>query len=289
MDAALLDRARAAGVTVLEEHEALEPILERRRVRGMQVRRVGRDSGTFSIACPVVVAADGRKSVLARALHPGLCEPLRAGPGSWFGLKTHLEGDASRLGGRIELHLFDGGYVGLGAVESDRINVCLMTRVGTLRRNGGSPERLLRETVARNPAAAAVILDAATCGRWLGVGPLRWGVRRPAAAGALFVGDAAGTIDPFAGEGMSNAMRSAELALPWVVAAAAAGDLDDRLAREYTRIWRRAFKPVTRRVRHIGRLFERPALASPLVGWLRRGGSGWLPRLVNTTRTGARA
>jgi flavin-dependent dehydrogenase len=287
MDHTLLQYARRAGVDVLEAHEAVEPIFQDGRVRGVSVRRVGAEHERVPMRAALVVAADGRRSLLARALHPRRCDPRRTRPASWFGLKTHLAGGAGAVAGRVELHLFDGGYVGLAAVEDDRVNVCLMTRVSTLREHGGSPERLLRERVVGNPAAARVIECGGSSGRWHTIGPLRWGVRRPAAAGALFVGDAAGTIDPFAGEGMSNAMRAAELAVPFVTAAVGAGGLSPADSREYERVWQRTFGPVTRRVRRIGRLFERPLLARPVLGWLAGSGAGWLPRLVASTRTGS--
>ena len=117
------------------------------------------------------------------------------------------------------------------------------------------------------------------------VGPLSWGVRRPAAGGAFFVGDAAGTIDPFSGEGMSNAMRSAEIAVPHVITAIERGEADDDCARAYAQEWHRAFGPVTRRVRRVGRLFERPRLAAPVLRLLTGLGSNWVPRLIASTRT----
>jgi flavin-dependent dehydrogenase len=103
----------------------------------------------------------------------------------------------------------------------------------------------------------------------------------------MFVGDAAGTIDPFSGEGMSNAMRAAEIAEPFVLRAVGAGALDERLAAEYTRRWTAEFAPVTRRVRRIGRLFEHPRIAAPVVRWLSGPAASLLPRLVSATRTGA--
>jgi flavin-dependent dehydrogenase len=200
-------------------------------------------------------------------------------------LKTHLAADPGRLGGRVELHLFDGGYAGLGAVEGRRINLCLLATVGALRDCGGSPDRLLRERVMANEAARQAIGDATACGRWHSVGPLSWGLRRPEACGAFFVGDAAGTIDPFSGEGMSNAMRSAEIALPHVLTAIERGQADDRCRRAYAEDWHRAFGPVTRRVRRVGRLFERPRLAAPVLRLLMGFGSAWVPRLIASTRT----
>ena len=180
---------------------------------------------TESIEATVVIAADGRRSVLGRRLHPQLGDPRSSGPGSWFGLKTHLAGAGPRLEQRVELHLFDGGYVGLSPVEGSRLNLCMLTTVAALRAHGGSPERLLRQRLVDNPAVREVIGASEVCAPWTCCGPLRFGTRHPSAAGALFVGDAAGTVDPFCGEGMSNALLGAEVALPFVLEAASRGML----------------------------------------------------------------
>ena len=75
---------------------------------------------------------------------------------------------------------------------------------------------------------------------------MNFGPQHPAAHGVLFVGDAAGTIDPFSGQGISNALRSTEIALPFVLDAVARGKLTEEAARGYTLRWRRAFGPSTR-------------------------------------------
>ena len=87
---------------------------------------------------------------------------------------------------------------------------------------------------------------------WRSVGPLRFGPRRATAAGAFLVGDAAGTIDPFSGEGMSHALMGAEYLLPHLLSAVEAGRLETRVARAWQRDWNQAFRGVTRRVRGIG-------------------------------------
>jgi flavin-dependent dehydrogenase len=286
LDPVLLDHARSQGAEVLMRHDAYHPIMEAGTVRGFRVRRVGLDDPDLEIRARLVVAADGRRSVLARRLHPDSCDPTTSSPSSWFGLKVHLTAEAARLEGRVELHLFDGGYVGLGAVEGRRINLCLLATLRALRACGGSPDRLLRERVMANTAVREAVGDAPACGRWQSVGPLRWGPRRPEAHGAFFLGDAAGTIDPFSGEGMSNAMRSAEVAVPHVMSALERGGPDDETRRAYATDWVRTFGPVTRRVRRVGRLFERPRLASPALRLLAGAGSAWVPRLIASTRTG---
>jgi len=123
---------------------------------------------------------------------------------------------------------------------------------------------------------------------WKTIGPLRFNVRKPASHGAMFLGDAAGTIDPFSGEGMSNALRGAELALPFVIDALASGGCAPKAAEAWSHVWRDAFAPVTRRARLIGRIFQHPRPASLAMGLLRLPqGARVLPSLVAATRTGS--
>lgn len=285
LDACLLERAKALGVDVRERCEAVAPVLEDGRVTGVRMREVGRGhpSGE-AVRASVVVAADGRRSMLARALHPALGDPPRSGPRAWFGLKAHLAAGPASPRERVELHLFDGGYAGIAPVAEGTINLCFLVRVADLRACRGSPDRVLSERILGNPAARRSLRGTARGSAWKSVGPLRFGPRRPAAHGALFVGDAAGTIDPFCGEGISNALAGAELALPFALDAAARGGLTATAARDYERAWRAALVPVTRRARAIGILFARPALAGLALALLRGPAAPILPALVAATR-----
>lgn len=285
LDHALLEAARRAGARILERTEAAAPIVESGKVVGARLRRVKDDTAFEAVRATVVVAADGRRSIVQRTLLPGIGDPRRSTDRSWFGLKTHVPCDPPPTGRRIELHLFDGGYAGLGAVEGGRLNLCMLVRVSALRACEGSPDRLLRERLSANPILAEHLSGAPARGEWKSIGPLRFGAREPSLAGAILVGDAAGTIDPFSGEGMSNALAGAELAAPFALAAAAAGGLSDRAAADYAGTWRRAFGPVTRRVRLLARLFEHPrAFAAALALGARF--RGLVPPLVAATRTG---
>lgn len=286
LDQAMLDLAERRGTVVRRRWEAVEPVLDQGRVAGCRLRAVGSGEPGETVRAGLVVAADGRRSIIARRFVPELCDPMRSGPNSWFGIKTHLTTTPGKLGGRVELHLFDGGYAGLGEIEEQRLNLCCLVTVDALRRCGGSPQRVLDERVLRNPAARDAIGDGRRCAAWKAVGPLRFGPRRPGVAGAILVGDAAGTIDPFCGEGMSNALVGAELALPFALRAAGHGGLDSDTAREYAGAWNRAFGPVTQRVRRLGRLLERPGLARAGLWMLRGAARGFAPRLVAMTRTG---
>ena len=125
LDETLARVAADAGADVHERVTALAPVVEDGRVVGVRFRRAGR-SGDETVRARVVVAADGRRSCLVRALHPENGEPKIAGPRSWYGLECHLEGPYAPLDGAVELHLFEGGYLGLSHVEGGRINLALV-------------------------------------------------------------------------------------------------------------------------------------------------------------------
>lgn len=273
MDARLVDRAERDGVTLFQPRRVVEPIVEAGRVVGVD----------DDLRAPIVVAADGRRSTIARKLGVPGGDPRRTGSGSWFGLKCHLRDVPGALDDNVELHLFRAGYVGLAQVEAGRSNLCLMTRAAALRREDKCPEQLLRAARSENPALDAALGDAAIVAGWQAIGPLRFGVREPASHGVLFVGDAAGTIDPFSGEGISNALVAAELVQPFLRAGAVSAERE----RDYREIWMERFASVTRRNRRLGRLFGAPRLSSLALGLLRGAGRAALPRLVAATRTGA--
>jgi flavin-dependent dehydrogenase len=288
LDEALLRHAASCGVTVRELTVATSPFLQDERVTGAVTRPADAGGEDETIKATLVVAADGRRSMLQRALHPAIGDPLTTSPKSWFGFKVHFPDRTRGLSRRIELYVFDGGYAGLGPVEGNRLDLALIARVDALNACGNSPQRLFEERMLANPLLAERLRNEPPCSRWKTIGPLRFNVRTAASHGAIFLGDAAGTIDPFSGEGMSNALRGAELALPFVMDAVATGGLTPAAARAWSRSWRSAFAPVTRRARLFGRIFQHPRPASLAMSLLRLPqGARWLPSLVAATRTGS--
>jgi flavin-dependent dehydrogenase len=285
LDSELLKLAAACGARVLQPWEAKRPIFTEDRVRGMVLREVGTER-TETVRAMLVVAADGRRSLLARLLHPQLGDPRRSDARSWFGFSVHLDPGDRTPPPRIDLHLFDGGYAGLGPVERGRLDLGLIATVGALRACGRSPQRLYDERLLANAYLREAIGKARIAGPWNSIGPLRFGARRATAGGVLFVGDAAGTVDPFCGEGMANALCGAELALPFVREGVSAGGLSDALAHEYATAWSGSFDAVTRRVRRLGRLLERPRLARAVLRLLSAAGTPLASRLIASTRTG---
>jgi 2-polyprenyl-6-methoxyphenol hydroxylase-like FAD-dependent oxidoreductase len=73
------------------------------------------------------------------------------------------------------------------------------------------------------------------------MGPMARRARRVSGDGFLRVGDAASFLDPFTGEGITDALRGALLAAPVIDAALRAGDVSARSLAPYRHARRRAF------------------------------------------------
>jgi flavin-dependent dehydrogenase len=143
---------------------------------------------------------------------------------------------------------------------------------------GGDLEGFYRATLGRWPRVARRLAGACLLEEPRAVGPLALVARRLFAPGALLVGDAAGFYDPFTGEGVTLALRSAEIAAPLAEEYLESGDLavlgrydtlrdaatrdKFRLNRLLQRIvaWPRLANLVARKLR------RRPDLADRLVG-----------------------
>lgn len=259
MDAALLARASALGVDVVEGFEVRELGLVAGRAGEIRGHVRGRATSTaFTARC--VLAADGRDSTLARLVDPAR-RRRRASPR--FGIKAHYRG-ISGLDGAVELHWFRGGYVGLTDLGEGLVNVCSLIDRSVAGDIPREPERIATEVFCSNPFARARLARAERVSEWHAVGSLVFRSEVPARAGVLFLGDAAGTIDPFAGEGMSMALRSAEIAAEEVL-------LDpDGAPRRYAPRWRAEFSRRIAFARGLGRFAIRPVFQRPLIGILGR-------------------
>lgn len=130
-------------------------------------------------------------------------------PGAWIGLKCHLEG--VELTSDLEMHLGDGGYLGLARIEAQRINVCGLFQ---LRREvpGKGSEKLPAYLRASSLSGLANRLERGSRleSSFIGTAGFRLGFQ-PSTLPAI--GDAAAIIPPFTGNGMSMAFESAEASL----------------------------------------------------------------------------
>ncbi|MFN2418988.1 MAG: NAD(P)/FAD-dependent oxidoreductase [Candidatus Limnocylindria bacterium] len=208
-DASLADHAAGRGA-VLRERTRLVGLLEDGgRVSGGSVLD-GRTGRVESIAARWTVGADGARSSVSRLL--GMDRPVRFP--RRLGLVAHHSGVAG-LTDHGEMHVGRGYYVGLAPTPGGELNVGMALPMDDAHRSArGRFEAAIAgiPTVARHLAASKRLTPIR------GSAPIGHRVADPAGDGWLLVGDAAGFVDPFTGEGIHRALRSARAAAEAILA-----------------------------------------------------------------------
>ncbi len=241
LDDALLTAARTAGAGVDEGVLVRGPIVEDGLVSGVEIVSASR---TCRLRAPMVIAADGASSRVARALglarHPP--RPRRWAVGAYFDGVAGEEGRGAGASGKFgEMHLRRERYIGIAPLPGGVTNACVVTADRAALRD---PARLLRDTLHTDRGLAARFADARPISQPVCLGPLAVDATASGAAGLLMAGDAAGFIDPMTGDGLRFALRGGELAAQAALAALESGraDAHDRLARmrrrEFANKWR---------------------------------------------------
>ncbi len=235
LDAQLVTAARVAGAEVRER---------------WRLAQIARDGGVWTltpspddepIRARLLLGADGVHSTVARRL--GLHQPSRMRK---IALVAHMRG-ITGLGEYGEMHVYGRRYVGLAPLESpDQGDLCNVAMVVDERRDGralaGRPQEFLLEALGSFPRLRERLDAVSVARRTLTVSRMCVRARRLSGEGVLLVGDAGGYYDPFTGEGIYRALRSAQLAAAVARDALAANTLDVEYLSRYDRLQREEFR-----------------------------------------------
>lgn len=213
LDPALLDLARAAGAEVRTGWAVTDVDLD-----GGVLRLRRPDGAHDALAARTIVGADGPHSIVAR--RAGVARPVRLD--RRVGLTFHVP-DPDPTGMRdARMVILRDAYVGVAPVPGDRINIgIVLGRSWRPALTGQGAEAVARGIVAGIPATDddhGTWRHLPATDRVAGAWPLGHRVTRRAGRGWLVVGDAAGFLDPFTGEGLHRALVSAELGAAAILA-----------------------------------------------------------------------
>ena len=274
-DAAVVGAATDAGVTFVAGAPAsLEPTMESdwRRVTVVQNGR------QVALHARVVICADGLSRTSVRQL-PEFA--TLAAANSRVGIGAVVESDSEICpAGQIKMVLSRRGYVGVSRIGPRRFNIAAAV----------DRESLLRTTPAKRVAsilngAGIEIPPSLATANWRGTPPLTSQPRQVASHRVLIIGDAAGYIEPFTGEGMASALESAIAIAP--LAVRANQKWNPAIAGEWESLHRRIVSERQRTCKQLAWILRRPWAAFAAVS-LCRAVPGIATRMIANTSSPAK-
>ena len=220
-----------------------------------------------SIQTRIVIAADGLAQGLLRTLND---QPPAPQANSLIGAGTTLENPNSDFQhGVIYMACGAAGYVGLVLLKDGKLNVAAALNTAWVRAKGG-----LSKT------ARSIITDAGFSWpngldtvQWRGTPPLTRRASIVSGHRYFVVGDAAGYVEPFTGEGMAWALSAGKAVTPYVLAGI--DNFDSELIRAWSKAHKRLVSRSHRQCRFIAAGLRRPRLVGLMVDVL-----SWAPQLA---------
>jgi len=225
-DSMLADHAIAAGAVLRQRTEAMEPILEDGWVVGARLRDLeDADAPAYDVRARVVIAADGASSRFGgrAGVRRDSSRPMGIGArryyrtqrtvGPWMESWLELSERGKMLPGYGWIFPVSDGVINVGA-----------GLLNTFRDFSEVSAHGIFETFVNMLPADWEVNESNAMGPALS-GPIPMGLNRrpPALPGLLLVGDAAGLVNPFNGEGIAHAMESGAMAAELAAEAIASG------------------------------------------------------------------
>jgi len=232
LDADITRRAAEAGVEVLEMTEAVGPVREGSTLKGVEwVRKEQAEGGGVINAdqgvllAPFTIVADGASSSFGRSLGIRMdpTYPLGLGIRAYYRTDRH---DDDFIESWLELRKDDlllPGYGWLFPLGDGTMNVGVGLLQTSKKELNVNLSRLQHDFIDVLPKSYGITHEDATGPYKSARLPLGGSIRKPYGDGFLCIGDAAGMINPFNGEGIDYALETGKLAAGMVSAALARG------------------------------------------------------------------
>lgn len=211
-DAELAHAAVMAGAEFLSGYAA-RVVDDEHQIVPVRTVQLGNAHAAWLIAAKVVVAADGLSGSSLSKL-PGFRS--RVSPHAYLGLGTQLLPAASGYDqvprGVIAMAVDAVGYLGMVRLADGRLNIAAAVRRDAMNQDE-SLGQTMNGVLERAGFPSLAELERAV---WTGTAPLTRSASRLAGPRLFVVGDAAGYVEPFTGEGVAFAVIAGILVSPFV-------------------------------------------------------------------------
>jgi len=195
---------------------------------------LGGDSGTYR--APLLLVADGVNGSISKSLTGAKLLRRHHSAGLRCYMKNVTGFSEKRL---IELHFIPEllpGYFWLFPMREGIANIGLGVRADVVQKKRIDLKARFTEIIQQHPVLAPRFAEATAMETIQGAGlPLGSTWRTITGDGFMLLGDAAGLVDPFSGEGIGNAMASGRLAAEQALRSFRLNDFSGRELHTYTR------------------------------------------------------
>ena len=230
LDHALARIAAAKGVAILEHCKVNG--LERIDNEGFIIKS---STGDFNVG--VLCGSYGKYTpqFLARKLMDTGNES-----DNYIGVKYHIKTDLAP--DRIELHNFKDGYCGVSKVDKDWHCLCYLTTSRNLKENGKDIQEMEANVLHKNPFLKAYFTNAEFVNKNpLVISNIHFSRKQTETDGVFLLGDAAGSITPLCGNGMSMGMRASKILATELIRYFEKKESIDSVSANYKKAWDHAF------------------------------------------------
>ncbi|MCB0381889.1 MAG: NAD(P)/FAD-dependent oxidoreductase [Psychroserpens sp.] len=218
----------------------------------------------------IVIGAYGKRSNLDVKLNRKFMK--RKSP--YLAVKTHVKGDFPD--DVVALHNFEGGYCGVSKVENNHINLCYITNFNAFK-GYKNIEDFQQKVLYKNRYLKAVFTTTnSVFEEPLSISQISFDTKKPIDHHIIMCGDTAALIHPLCGNGMSMAIRSAQMASVLIIQYFNSETSNrEALEKQYLREWNRTFKSRLKTGHVIADLFNQPRTSEVLMQGLK-----WFPWIL---------
>ena len=262
LDSALASKAIETGSEILQD--SVEDI----QFSNDEFSVTTKSEKTFK--AKIVIGAYGKRSNLDVKLNRKFMK--RKSP--YLAVKTHVKGDFPD--DVVALHNFEGGYCGVSKVENNHINLCYITNFNAFK-GYKNIEDFQQKVLYKNRYLKAVFTTTnSVFEEPLSISQISFDTKKPIDHHIIMCGDTAALIHPLCGNGMSMAIRSAQMASVLIIQYFNSETSNrEALEKQYLREWNRTFKSRLKTGHVIADLFNQPRTSEVLMQGLK-----WFPWIL---------